>query len=405
VDKLPEVMNLRALQGHPNLITLIDVMYDAVNGNVALVFELMDVNLYELLKRNKGPLTESAALLLIYQMLKGVAYIHSKNMFHRDLKPENCMMNLDTNELKIVDFGSVRLRNGALPYTEYVSTRWYRAPECILTSGSYGKEVDIWAIGCMLYELVTDKPLFPGKHELDQISRIHDVLGTPSKELLQEFRKNPNTQIAYSFPPRRAIDLHGLLPRASDDLVDLLEQLLTYDPRNRISAAQALQHRIFTQLRETDQKWESRNKGNLSFPVFYSSRPKVETPESDSEEPVVFPVAPPSHQPKVYHFDGPDPRALLEHKKRTHVPGQFYKAVITLYRPQPPPIPPSKEEVNSAERAIRVKPPSVERPKVYHFDGPDPRVLLEHRKRTQAPGQFYKAVIKLYRPGPPLRRN
>ena len=270
VNNLPEVTSLSLLQGHPNVVKLYDVLFDSSSGYVALVFELMDYNLYEYVKVLGRACNEEQSLLFIYQLLKGVSYMHSKNLFHRDVKPENCMVNKETMELKLVDFGSTRPASGAQPYTEYVSTRWYRAPECILTSGSYSKEVDVWAVGCMLYELLTTRPLFPGKHELDQITRIHQVVGTPSRDVLAQFRKNPNTQISFSFPTRHPQDFRKLLSgvQVSNNTLDLLSKLLTYDPRERITAQQALNHPCFEKFVAIDERWKYSGE-NIPFPLFY----------------------------------------------------------------------------------------------------------------------------------------
>ncbi|OHT13820.1 protein kinase [Tritrichomonas foetus] len=271
VNHLPEVTSLQALQGHPNIIKLFDVLFDSTNGYVALVFELMDYNLYEYVKVQGRPCDERQSLLFIYQLLKSIAFMHSKNLFHRDIKPENCMVNKQTLELKLVDFGSTRSFGETQPYTEYVSTRWYRAPECILTSGSYGKEVDVWAAGCMLYELLTTRPLFPGKHELDQIARIHQIVGSPPREMLSQFRKNPNTQISLSFPARQPQDFSKLLPNVSSKTIDLICRLLTYDFRTRITADEALEHPAFEQLAAIDRKWQSSGE-IVPFPVFYNAQ-------------------------------------------------------------------------------------------------------------------------------------
>lgn len=278
VNRLPEVLSLKALQGHPNIIRLVDLIYASNTGSVAMAFELMDCNTYEFISEYKRPFEEQTALILIYQLLKSISYMHSKNMFHRDIKPENCMINRETLVLKLCDFGSTRgiITSNVTPYTEYVSTRWYRAPECILTSGSYGKEVDEWAVGCMLYELLTTRPLFPGKHEIDQITRIHKLLGTPSREILAQFRKNPNNQINFAFPQQRATDLHLILPRASEETVELLQKLLVYDPANRIDASDALKLPAFSRIREFEKLWYQASKNAESshssippFPLAY----------------------------------------------------------------------------------------------------------------------------------------
>jgi renal tumor antigen len=257
VHKLPEILSLQQLQGHPNIISLIDIIYNNKNGYVAMVFELMDCNVYELINEHKRPFDERTTIILSYQLLSAIAFVHSRNMFHRDVKPENCMVNRDTMELKLADFGSARGIDSRTPaYTEYVSTRWYRAPECILTSGSYGPEVDEWAVGCMIYELLTARPLFPGKHEIDQIARIHSLLGTPTGDVLAQFSQNPNTQISLSFAPRAPQDFHTMLPNASDALVDLMLRLLTYNPADTIPAAEAVDHPAFAEVRECQRACE-----------------------------------------------------------------------------------------------------------------------------------------------------
>lgn len=268
VNRLPEILALKALQGHPNVIKLTDLIYDNTNGYVAMAFELMDCNVYELISEHNKPFDEKTSLILIYQLLKAIAFMHSKNMFHRDIKPENCMVCKETMVLKLCDFGSTRGVSSNAPYTEYVSTRWYRAPECILTSGSYGPEVDEWAVGCMLYELLTSRPLFPGKTEVDQIARIHNVVGTPANDVLAQFRRNPNTQISFKFPQRAAQDLHKLLPKAPNAVIELLSALLVYNPQNRIGASDALKMDAFADIRAAEREWEIR-KPPEPFPWYY----------------------------------------------------------------------------------------------------------------------------------------
>jgi renal tumor antigen len=225
VNQLIEVISLRTLSKHPNIIHLHSVMYDSQSGHVALIFEVAEMNLLEFLSQQTSPLDEQTVLLLIYQLLKGIAYVHSHGLFHRDIKPENCLINIQTHELKIADFGSAGSVAGRTKFTEYVATRWYRAPECILTSGTYGPPVDVWAIGCVLFEMLTSRPLFPGKHQLDQLNQIHSVLGTPSRDLLAHFQMGPeNSKVGFAFPQREKQSFRNLVPNATDLVVNLMEK-------------------------------------------------------------------------------------------------------------------------------------------------------------------------------------
>lgn len=289
VRKIQEIEILKALRGHPNIIDLAEEHYDVATGYVFMVFEVMDQNLYELISAVKEPVCERVALLYIYQMLKGLAHMHSKLLFHRDIKPENCMINTSTLELKLVDFGSVKSFTAQQPFTEYVSTRWYRAPECILTSGSYGPTVDVWAVGCILYELLTNRPLFPGTHEVDQIAKINRVLGSPDHSLLRRFMANPNTEMDYCFEQCRGVDLSELLPTMSMGTVDLMRGLLVYNPSDRLSAVGALSHPVFAPLRSLEQRWQV-SRESIPFPLFVAR---------DGREPKYRPLAP--LKPAVTH--------------------------------------------------------------------------------------------------------
>jgi renal tumor antigen len=288
VKRLPEILSLQHVQGHPNVIDLVDLIYEPKNGYVAMVFELMDCNAYELISEHITPFTEQISLILVYQLLSAVEFMHSKGMFHRDIKPENCMINKDTMTLKLADFGSTRGVASTAPYTEYVATRWYRAPECILTSGSYGPQVDEWAVGCMLYEFLTAHPLFPGKHEVDQIARIHALLGTPSGDVLAQFSQNPNTQISFVFPERYPQDFRRLLPRkTSEAVIDLIKKLLIYNPQDRISAAEALRHSAFREIRESESNWRRTDQSIPFSSYFLNPRTIEQRTTQNSVQPVV----------------------------------------------------------------------------------------------------------------------
>lgn len=190
VNNLREVQALRRLSPHANIVKLQEVLYDRQTGRLALVFELLDANLYELIRGRRTNLPDHRVKSYMYQLIKSMDHMHRNGIFHRDIKPENILVR-DETKLKLADFGSCRGIYSKQPYTEYISTRWYRAPECLLTDGYYSYKMDIWGVGCVFYEIVTNRPLFPGKDEVDQVAKIHAVLGTPSASVLAAFKVCP----------------------------------------------------------------------------------------------------------------------------------------------------------------------------------------------------------------------
>ena len=165
VNNLREIQALKRLSPHPNIITLLEVLYDEPTGRLALVFELMEINMYEAVKGKRTPLPESRVKFMMYQVLKAIDHMHRNGIYHRDIKPENILITNDT--VKLADFGSCRGIYSKPPFTEYISTRWYRPPECLLTDGYYNHKMDYWGIGCVFFEVLTLTPLFPGTNELD----------------------------------------------------------------------------------------------------------------------------------------------------------------------------------------------------------------------------------------------
>jgi len=252
VNNLREIQALRRLSPHPGVIKLCEVLYDQPTRRLALVFELMDMNIYELIRGRRQYLKEPVIKNYMYQLLKSMDHMHRNGIFHRDIKPENILITDD--ELKLADFGSCRGIYSKQPYTEYISTRWYRAPECLLTDGFYNYKMDMWGVGCVFFEVLSLYPLFPGTNELDQVTKIHQILGTPPAETLAKLKKHSNSHIDFNFPHKEATPLAKLIPHCSPDCIDVIARLLAYDPDDRISARQAVKHAYFKDLRAAAMK-------------------------------------------------------------------------------------------------------------------------------------------------------
>ncbi|KAM9190329.1 LOW QUALITY PROTEIN: MAPK/MAK/MRK overlapping kinase [Mergus octosetaceus] len=220
---------------------------DKKAGSLSLICELMDMNIYELIKGRRKPLPEKKIKNYMYQLCKSLDHIHRNGIFHRDVKPENILIK---NTLKLGDFGSCRSIYSKQPYTEYISTRWYRAPECLLTDGYYSYKIDMWSAGCVFYEITSFQPLFPGSNELDQISKIHDVIGTPAKKTLNKFKQS--TIMNFDFPFKKGKGIPPLVHNLSPKGFSLLYAMIKYDPDERITAHQALQHPYFQEFWAAD---------------------------------------------------------------------------------------------------------------------------------------------------------
>ena len=239
---LREIKSLRKLN-HPNIVKLKEVI--RVNDELNFVFEFLEQNTYQLIKDRHDPLPEEKVKSLVYQTLQGLAYMHKHGFFHRDMKPENLMVQGET--LKIADFGLAREIRSRPPFTDYVSTRWYRAPEILLHSTNYNSPIDIFALGAIMAEFYLVRPLFPGSNEHDQIVKICSVLGTPTSQIWPEGYRLAS-KIGFTFPSFVAIPLEKLITNASPEAVDLMVQMMRYDSGKRPTASDCLQHPYFANM-------------------------------------------------------------------------------------------------------------------------------------------------------------
>lgn len=245
------------------------------------MFEYMENNLYECMKSRERHWPESKIRNMMYQMFQGLAFMHKHGFFHRDIKPENMLAKGDT--IKIADFGLAREIRSRPPFTDYVSTRWYRAPEVLLRSTTYNSPTDAWAMGCIMAELFTLRPLFPGSSEADEIYKICSVLGTPTHSNWSEGMKLA-AQMNFRFPQFVPTSLASLIPHASPDAIQLIQDLLLYDPSKRPTSSQALQYAFF----QVNVNAPSSIPLGTSVPT--TTTPAVATPETNTQKaPIISP--------------------------------------------------------------------------------------------------------------------
>lgn len=253
---LRELKFLRFLHKHENIISVRDVLVPGERdkfNDVFVVFELLPTDLGRLL-RSKTVLTEVHYKFLMFQLLRGVNFMHSARVFHRDLNPNNILVNSNT-QLRVCDFGLARAAfqrgDDHVFWTDYVATRWYRAPELILAhSTKYSTAIDMWSVGCIFAEMLgRGKPLFPGANGRHQLTLILNTIGKPSQEVVARLGDRRLKEFVENLPNAPLVSLAAKYPDASMGAIELLQRLLAFDPQQRITASEALALPYFDDFR------------------------------------------------------------------------------------------------------------------------------------------------------------
>ncbi len=273
---------MRTLPPHQHLVPALDIFLDPFTKKLHICMEYMEGNLYQLMKaRDHKCLDNASVKSILFQIMQGLEHIHAHHFFHRDIKPENILVTTSghqdsgnsfrrysalvtppstppTYTVKIADFGLARETHSKLPYTTYVSTRWYRAPEVLLRAGEYSAPVDIWAVGAMAVEIATLKPLFPGGNEVDQVWRVCEIMGSPGNWYNKagarvgggDWREGTRLagKLGFSFPKMapHAMDTILQSPQWPASLSQFVTWCLMWDPKGRPTSTQAIAHEYFT---------------------------------------------------------------------------------------------------------------------------------------------------------------
>ncbi|CCF55572.1 hypothetical protein KAFR_0A01340 [Kazachstania africana CBS 2517] len=266
--RVREVKFILSVSANKHLIQIFEMFIDNTNFHLHIIMECMEQNLYQMMRHRRRRFFSIPSLKsILAQILAGIIHIHNEGFFHRDLKPENILVSPssryfdkdwlskgyyhDNYVVKLADFGLARNINNPNPYTEYVSTRWYRSPEILLRNGYYSKPLDIWAFGCVALEVTIFKPLFPGSNEIDQIWKILQVLGTPHKVIentkthysphggFWEQSKKLANNLNLKFPYIEGVSINSFISSNQlNDLIQVIENCLKWDPENRATAVQ-----------------------------------------------------------------------------------------------------------------------------------------------------------------------
>lgn len=255
-----EVMYLQHLNGHENIIRLLTLIRASNNRDFYLVFELMKSDLSSVI--HKSLLKSLHKTFIMYQFFKALKFIHSAGIVHRDLKPSNML--LDSNcVMKLGDFGLARSfknheKDSELTVvSDYIATRWYRAPEILLSCSEYTSSVDLWSAGCILAEIFLGKPLFPGKSTLNQLELIIELLGWPSDEDIAAFSSPKVNFVLKSLKVKKTCTFKDKFASFPLDFQNLIFDLLRFNPKKRISAVDALDNSLFARFHNSEEEIEA----------------------------------------------------------------------------------------------------------------------------------------------------
>ncbi|AWP09781.1 cell division protein kinase 17-like [Scophthalmus maximus] len=236
-----EVSLLKDLK-HANIVTLHDIIH--TDKCLTLVFEYLEKDLKQYMDDCGSIMSVHNVKIFLFQLLRGLAYCHRRKVLHRDLKPQNLLIN-EKGELKLADFGLARAKSvPTKTYSNEVVTLWYRPPDVLLGSTEYSTPIDMWGVGCIFYEMITGRPLFPGSTVEDELHLIFRILGTPTEETWQGITTSEEFK-TYNFPQYNAEPLVNHAPRIDNDGHDLLSLLLQFEAKKRVSAEDALGHSYF----------------------------------------------------------------------------------------------------------------------------------------------------------------
>lgn len=265
---------------HENIVALHDVIH--TENKLMLVFEFMDGDLKKYMDTHgdRGALKPGLIKSFMYQLLRGIDFCHQNRVLHRDLKPQNLLIN-SKGQLKLGDFGLARAFGIPVnTFSNEVVTLWYRAPDVLLGSRTYNTSIDIWSAGCIMAEMYTGRPLFPGTTNDDQIVRIFRIMGTPSERTWPGLTQFP--EYKSNFQVYATQDLRQILPQIDSTGIDLLQRMLQLRPELRISAHEALNHPWFHDL--LAQQHASQSHGLASQSRAYQQHPQQPVPTQGSYE-------------------------------------------------------------------------------------------------------------------------